>query len=70
MDRALTRLVNLNWYVYRRPEIAVGILKQIVEDIHNLIHNRIIRTWGILTRTPLRRSQSAPNFMTPPPQVH
>ena len=68
MDKCLIRLTRMRWYAYGRPEVALGILKQIANDIRNLLHNRMVRNWGILTKKQgLRRSQSLPNlYMSDP----
>lgn len=59
MDNVLTRLVNLKWYVYNRPEIAIEILKQISIEIQKLLHERMIKNYNIRT---FRRTQSMPNI--------
>ena len=59
MDNVLTRLVNLKWYVYNRPEIAIEILKQISIEIQKLLHERMIKNCNIRT---FRRIRSMPNI--------
>jgi len=59
MDRVLTRLVNLRWYVYNRPEIAIEILNQISIEIQRILHERIIRNCNPRT---FRRTHSMPNI--------
>ena len=64
MDKYLVRLTRMNWYVYDRPGVAVGILKQISNDIRTLIQYRMVRNWGILMKKRgMRRSQSLPNLV-------
>ena len=67
MDKCLIRLTRMRWYMYRRPEVGVLILKQIAEDISNLLHYRMVVNWGILMKKRgVRRSQSLPVFGTSP----
>jgi hypothetical protein len=50
--------------VYRRPDVAVAMLKQILDEIQDLIHFRTIKNWGILTKKgALRRVKSAPTIL-------
>jgi hypothetical protein len=62
MDKVLVRLVNLRWYIYRQPDIAVGILKQISDEIQELLHSRTVSNWVAMSKGGIRRSQSLPNF--------
>lgn len=64
MDKVLVRLVGLRWYIYRRPDIAVEILKQISDEIQELLHSRIVGNWGVMSKGGIRRSQSLPNFQS------
>lgn len=51
----MDRLLRLRWFVYRRPDIAVALLKQVV----------IYRNWEFLTRRPgMRKTKSSPNLCT------
>jgi len=51
----MDRLLRLTWFVYRRPDIAVALLKQVV------IH----RNWAVLVkRYQVRRTKSLPNLCT------
>ncbi len=64
MDKVLIRLTQMRWYVYSRPGIAVEMLKQISDEIEELLHLRIVRNWGALSRKGvIHRSQSLPNFL-------
>lgn len=64
MDKVLIRLTQMRWYVYNRPGTAVEMLKQISDEIEELLHMRIVRNWGALSRKgSVRRSQSLPNFL-------
>jgi len=60
MDRGLLRLARLSWFVYRRHEVAISILKRIETDI---ISYRIRENWRILSKKKWpRRSYSLPNL--------
>ena len=63
MDNILMRLVSLKWYVYRQPDTAVAMLKQISDEIQELLHTRTLKNWGTLNKKGvLRRTQSMPNI--------
>lgn len=63
MDKCLIRLTRMRWYTFRRPEVAIEILKQIAGDIRNLLHDRVTRNWEIIGKKwGVRRSQSLPNI--------
>jgi hypothetical protein len=66
MENIFKKFLGKCWIIYRRPEMARLILKQICEDTRGYMRRVISSECALVDKVPpdvrLRRSHSTPNF--------
>ena len=66
MERAFKKFFGQCWFIYRRPEIAQLIFRQICEDTKTYLRRVVSCECELMTLYPekkmMRRSQSSPNL--------
>lgn len=67
MERVLNKFFTKYWWVSNRSEMALVILKQIVEDVRDYISSQTVRELVCINLYPKlkhpRRCQSCPNLL-------